>query len=346
MPALELPVPGAGRGVLPAAAAAALPLLAQTEMQLVTWRRDVPYLLGWWRSVELFVPPLAAIAIFVPAEDEAVMRAALVPPRSLGYPVHVVKMAQNASDRFDTSCEGVPGRQRPQVGIGRAGYIDQQLWNLRGDELSPSRAKYIMFVDSDAMFTSWGWIVGCAFRVGRPSWKVIPYAAMSPVYLRYKPIIDTLLGVDNQHEYMTKLPTLVRRDTLRDLRAHVLQRASNQGAWQREGNRAATLSLESVVQHAMCTAERADAALSNFNLMGAFAWFFANETFSWSKGLMSCQHVKHKGHFKNPSLHNGDGDYLREQVEELSRNVGCTHWSCSSLDGEARFAVRGEKSST
>eukprot|EP00966_Prymnesium_polylepis_P167610 3874532-Prymnesium_polylepis.2 len=90
----------------------------------------------------------------VPLGDLIAMRAALRPPRELGYPLHVIPMNESAW-RFDLSCEGVPGKKRAEVNEKRPGHLEQQLWNLYADKLSPSGAEFILFMDSDCLFTSW-----------------------------------------------------------------------------------------------------------------------------------------------------------------------------------------------
>ena len=68
---------------------ATLRVLARTELQLVTWKKDIGLLPYFWHSVSLFVPVLKGITIIMEEDDVEFMKASL-PSSSFPFPVRTV----------------------------------------------------------------------------------------------------------------------------------------------------------------------------------------------------------------------------------------------------------------
>eukprot|EP00966_Prymnesium_polylepis_P167609 3874532-Prymnesium_polylepis.1 len=144
-----------------------------------------------------------------------------------------------------------------------------------------------------------GWIEGSAFIARQPSWLFAEYSLIPGIYAaKYKPAIDALLGVDNRHEFMMKMPFVMQRRAIGSLRERVVgvhasrlaMTGSKHGSKQhgqhlRQGHPPGVSSdyhvFENAVRHALYSIDSHNAALSNFNLKGAYTYAFANTSVPW-----------------------------------------------------------------
>ena len=100
------------------------------------------------------------------------------------------------------------------------GYLGQQLCKLHAFDFA--NYPYILFVDSDAIFTK-STDINHFIRNDKPCVIKTPYITLVGDVLVWKGITEKVVGFPVQYEYMRRLPILYRRDTLRNLLRYFME---------------------------------------------------------------------------------------------------------------------------
>jgi hypothetical protein len=140
------------------------------------------------------------------------------------------------------------------------GYVDQQISKLLADvwiKRLVSDATHIVHLDSDTVLLD---NLSSLFKDGKPLMLRTPYAELCAEAQGWKAPTEKHLGFPVSHEYMRRFPLTYPIGHYARLRAHLGARHGSFQQWVQsiEGRR-----------------------LSEFNLLGAFAWEHARDEFVW-----------------------------------------------------------------
>lgn len=141
------------------------------------------------------------------------------------------------------------------------GYVDQQLCKLWADtvvaHIAPE-ATHIIHIDSDTVLTD---SLDLLFSGGVPLMLRTPYSDLPKEAQVWKPCTERLIGWTVSHEYMRRFPLVYPVSLYAKLRNHLASLHGNE--WQ-----AWVDSIE-------------DRSISEFNLLGVYAYKHASEQFVW-----------------------------------------------------------------
>jgi len=140
------------------------------------------------------------------------------------------------------------------------GYLCQQAEKLHADKAVGSlfpNTTHIIHLDSDTVLLD---DLSSLFKDGKPLMLRTPYAELCEAAQAWKAPTEKHLGFPVSHEYMRRFPLTYPIGHYAKLRAHLVARHGSFMSWVQgiEGRR-----------------------LSEFNLLGAFAWEHAHDDFVW-----------------------------------------------------------------
>lgn len=137
------------------------------------------------------------------------------------------------------------------------GYLSQQIFKLYADELTD--ADHICYLDSDCIFTQ-PVTPEMFFRDGKPIWMMTDYAQTKTPW---QPIVEKFIGLPFriEYEFMRRHPQCVPRWLLQSCRKYCEVRHH--------------MSLRDYVM------SQPYREMSEFNILGALAYYFRNENFTW-----------------------------------------------------------------
>ena len=137
------------------------------------------------------------------------------------------------------------------------GYLAQQITKLYADVITDYQADYILHVDSDVIFTRETTPEDFFFN-GKPMWMFTPY---KDIQTPWQPITEKFMGETVEFEFMRRFPIIIPRWLYPRLREFCHKR---HGVIASDYVRVQPLR-----------------AFSEFNALGAYAYKYHNEMFSW-----------------------------------------------------------------
>lgn len=147
---------------------------------------------------------------------------------------------------------------RMEYGLGNPNqdlYLSQQIFKLYADTLTD--AEFICHIDSDTIFTR-PVTPETYFTDDKINWMMTPY---SMVETPWKPITEKFLGRPVEFEFMRRAPVMLPRWIYPALREFCVKKHGR--------------TLEQYVM------EQPHRAYSEYNALGAFAYYFHNDKFNW-----------------------------------------------------------------
>lgn len=159
-------------------------------------------------------------------------------------------------ERHDS--EGYEWQQRHEYGLGNPrfdGYLSQQVFKLNADTFSD--AEFILHIDSDTIFTR-PVTPETYFTNDKIDWMMTPY---SMIETPWQPITEKFLGQPVEFEFMRRPPQML---------PHWLYAALRERCVKRNGR--------TLDQYVM---EQPYRAFSEYNALGAFAYYFYRDKFNW-----------------------------------------------------------------
>ena len=171
------------------------------------------------------------------------------------------------------------------------GYLAQQITKLYADVITDYQPDHILHVDSDVIFTR-PTTPGDFLNGNKVSWYYTPYSA---IQTPWQPITEKFMGCAIPYEFMRRLPIMVPRWLYPKLREFAFS------------------------QHGMPIAEyirmQPQRAFSEFNALGAYAYFKHRDQFNW-------QHTQEEGSMPAPlarQFHSWGGltDEIRKEIEGI-----------------------------
>lgn len=301
-----------------------LEMLEKTELHVTTYKQDAGLLFLLWQSIALFVPKLRGIVIVLAEEDLDTMMG-ILPPPSFPFPVRTVVVSKGSEYRLKAAPKTYQELDcvEMQFYANPLGVIQTQLWSYFGDKYSPFQdTEYILYVESDFIFTSFDWLRYSGFDdSGRPIQYLIQYDQLDPKHKEnYKASIDFLLGVDNHHEYMTKLPIIIRKSMLPSFRTKMIEQVP--------GAQSITHLIQThYVDNRVCEEDGGLAfakygGLSSYNLLLAYTYHYEQDTMIWSKNSSADWTSDHiHGH---SAQHKGNLEaYIEFQSRQMAKHLNC-----------------------
>lgn len=135
------------------------------------------------------------------------------------------------------------------------GYVNQQYSKMCAGNVC--YAPYILFLDSD-VFAVDDIYPDMFFKADKPIWLYSEWDVVGDA-ICWKQITDEIVGKTPPHEFMRRLPMLVKRDTL-----------SQMADYLRAVHKKPLLQLFKDIKH-----------ISEFNAMGTYAWFNHHDEYFW-----------------------------------------------------------------
>lgn len=149
-----------------------------------TYHKDIPWLQHLLKSIQAYASGFRNIIIAVPASSAQLVRDGLNLNTSTFATVYTVPDYEND-------------------------YLGQQVTKLHADLFC--RSEYILFIDSDCVFTTKTMPENYVDQNGRPHLLRTPYAAISQDAQRWKGITEKALGFECPYETMRRMPLVYRK---------------------------------------------------------------------------------------------------------------------------------------
>lgn len=200
---------------------------------------------------------------------------------------------------------------------------------MYGDELSQFDSKYILFADSDLIFTSFDYLAGNLVNEHK---QIQYFTAFYNSTLKdlttqqryHKQMMNYLLGVDNQREFMFTWPVPYLKSDLAKLRNKIVSVVRN------ESKTFMDIAIKYYYQNRVCkhmvdSGFKDYGLLSQFNLMIGYKFYYGMkddcEFGELESASSSAIHLSADKHFSVFHLN-------QKFTDEIGKHLSCSEWYC------------------